>query len=157
MDATKLNVSDRWQARAGLLLLFVILLLGSGCGTFYSTDWKRAGRKIPNEGVAGRWEGTWLSDVNGHTGKLRCIVTHGEGDTYQFYYWATFWKMFSGTYEVDFTVHGTNGVYSFEGHKNLGELVGGVYYHQGTATTNELHATYSCDIDHGRFDMKRPE
>ena len=29
--------------------------------------------------LQGRWQGTWLSDVNQHTGALRCVVTQ-QGD-----------------------------------------------------------------------------
>lgn len=135
---------------------FLLVLFGSGCGTLYNRHWQAASEQ-PLEGIEGRWEGRWLSDKNGHNGKLRCVVTHVDGNEYEFHYWATFWKIFSAAYRVEFEVVEENDRYIFSGEKNLGWIVGGVYTYEGEATDRNFAATYKCRIDHGAFHMARPE
>ena len=45
------------------------LLVLSGCSTF-NRDWKAAATATaPTNSIAGRWEGKWVSDHNGHNGR----------------------------------------------------------------------------------------
>ena len=57
------------------------LLLASGCATF-NLDWTMtANRPTPTNSLLGQWEGTWLSEANGHNGNLRCVVTQKKDGT----------------------------------------------------------------------------
>ena len=50
-------------------------LLISGCSSF-NRAWKAAEETPPEVAtIAGRWEGTWRSDVNGHNDRLRALIT----------------------------------------------------------------------------------
>ena len=42
----------------------------------FNADYNRAvaNYQAPYESIEGPWEGRWLSDHNGHSGKLKCIV-----------------------------------------------------------------------------------
>ena len=51
-----------------------LALFACGCSTF-NRDWKKAATATPAPGMAGRWTGTWRSEANGHTDRLRCLMT----------------------------------------------------------------------------------
>jgi len=139
-----------------LALALALLFLTAGCSSFHS-DWKQRASLTPAPDVLeGRWDGTWLSDVNGHTGKLRCIVTRVEGDKYQFQYWATFWKIFRASYTVYFDAKKSGGAFQLTGTSDLGGLGGGLYEYQGMVSGTNFTATYKSKGDHGRFKMTRP-
>jgi hypothetical protein len=133
-----------------------LLFFTAGCSSFHS-DWKQRAALTPApDSLEGRWQGTWLSDVNGHTGKLRCIVTKIEGDQYQFKYWATFWKIFRASYTVYFDAKKNGATYQLTGTSDLGWLGGGTYAYQGTVSGTNFTATYKSKADHGIFKMARP-
>jgi hypothetical protein len=46
--------------------------------------------------------------------------------------------------------------YVLAGEKDLGRF-GGVFRFTGTATPGEFHASYRAKMDHGVFEMKRPQ
>lgn len=132
------------------------LLSGSGCSTF-NRDWQEAAaRPVPAGSLEGRWEGRWLSDVNGHTGKLRCIVARETGSQYEFHYWATFWKLFRATYKVHLHVRPVDIGYELRGEENLGKLAGGVYQYEGRVSGTNFTSTYRSPYDHGTFRLTRP-
>lgn len=58
-------------------LAFVVMSLAClpSCGMAFRKAWNKA---PASQGVAGKWEGTWLSAVNGHTGTLKCVVTPAD-------------------------------------------------------------------------------
>src|SRR5262245_29939210 len=67
-------------ARMGAVLLFAMLC---GCSSF-NRDWDRAAKTIPpGDSIEGRWEGRWISETNGHNGKLRCLMTRESETNYQ--------------------------------------------------------------------------
>ena len=133
----------------------IIVQALSGCSTVYYQQWKRAGRESEaTSGITGRWEGTLQSNVNQHTGKLRCIVTETDTGNYDFHYWAR-WSLFAGTYHLYLPVQEENSVFSFEGSKNLGKLVGGKYSFEGSGRGDSFDADYKSKYDHGRFIMTR--
>lgn len=138
----------------GLLLLLVIF---TGCASF-ERDWRHASLQPtpPADQVSGAWRGTWLSDVNGHTGELRCLVTEKRPDEYEFCFKATYWKVFRYSYIVTMPVEFTPDKMSFKGQENLGYLAGGVYHYEGTIVETNLNATYRCKFDHGIFKLNRP-
>jgi hypothetical protein len=141
---------------AGPLMAGLILVLATGCSSFH-THWKAA-LKVPppTDDITGPWEGHWISSANGHSGKLRCLMTKPEEGKYHAWFWGTFWECFRFTYEVDLNVQRTDTAFILSGEQNLGKLVGGVYRYNGSATPTNFFANYSCTADHGVFQMHRP-
>ncbi len=69
----------RW-AKACVLATGLIVI--AGCQS-YSHQWKEAAARVSNDPFEGRWEGSWLSDHNGHSGRLRCIISHDTNAVYR--------------------------------------------------------------------------
>ncbi len=131
------------------------LLLASGCATF-NRDWTTsANQPTPTNSLLGRWEGTWLSEVNGHNGNLRCVVTQKQDGTYRARFHAIYQKVLGFGYTVQLDVTETNGVFQFRGRANLGWWAGGVYHYEGHAQPMHFFSTYRCKYDHGTFQMTR--
>jgi hypothetical protein len=131
----------------------------TGCSTF-ERDW-HAARLIPRleDDVAGRWEGTWRSEANGHNDQLRAVITKGSNDVYLTRFHARYKKgifRFSFGYSVPLQVRQTNDTYQFHGEADLGWLAGGLYRYEGSATGTNFFSTYHCKYDHGTFQMGRP-
>lgn len=140
----------RW---IGFLALTTLIC---GCSSF-NREWKRVGQQpAPTDGITGRWEGHWLSDVNAHTGKLRCIITHQTNDVYAARFRAHYLKILRFSYTVPLTVTTNNGVWHFYGEEDLGALAGGVYRYDGSASATDFHSTYDSKYDRGTFEMQRP-
>jgi len=132
-------------------------LLGLGCSSF-NREWKAAAATPPPPNdIAGRWQGTWLSHQNGHTDKLRCLVTKQSDDVYQARFQAKYRKVLSFGYTVPLHVKQTNGVFQFEGDADLGWLAGGQYHYEGKASPTMFFSTYQCKRDRGVFEMTRPQ
>lgn len=138
-----------------LALSALVLSLLTSCGSEFRSAWKKAGT---TQGVEGRWEGTWLSAVNGHHGTLRCVVsepTNAKGD-HDFFYRATWKSILSGSYKAVHQVQAKkDGSYVFKGDHVMPEWAGGKYHYEGTIKGDEFDAFYKCAIDHGTFTMKR--
>ncbi|MEM9481304.1 MAG: hypothetical protein AAGA58_16765 [Verrucomicrobiota bacterium] len=115
--------------------------------------------ETPPNGIEGAWEGTWLSNMNGHNGKLRGVVTKKSDTEYEFLYWASWGKIFSGSFPAVHTVvpaEDGDG-FTLSGTEDLGAL-GGVYTFEGSIDEEKYEATYkSSRKDHGVFEMTRPE
>jgi hypothetical protein len=140
---------------AGSCSFIALALLLCGCSSF-NREWRRAGRQpAPQDSISGRWEGRWLSDVNAHTGKLRCIVTHQANDLYAARFRATYMKILRVSYTVPLTVTTSNGVSQFHGEEDLGAIAGGVYSYVGSATTTHFQSAYDSKYDRGMFEMRR--
>jgi hypothetical protein len=139
------------------LIMTCALLLGGGCSSFHH-EWKVAASKsAPLGGIEGRWQGSWHSDVNNHSGRLRCLLSEAGGNTYRARFHAKYMKILSFGYTVILTAEPskTNG-FTFSGEANLGRLAGGVYHYEGHADGTNFFSTYSCKYDHGTFQMARP-
>ena len=146
----QLSRASRWIFSVALVLLVC------GCSSF-NREWKRAGKQpAPTDSITGRWEGHWLSDVNAHTGKLRCIVTHQTNDLYAARFRATYLKVLRFSYTVPLRVESRDGGWSFRGEEDLGVAAGGTYRYVGTATATNFHSTYDSKYDRGVFEMRRP-
>ena len=134
----------------------VLVVLLCGCSSF-NRDWERVGQQpAPADAITGRWDGHWLSDVNAHTGRLRCIVTHQTNEVYAARFRATYMKILRFSYTVPLTVTASNGVWHFHGEEDLGAMAGGMYRYEGTATMTNFHSTYDSKYDRGVFEMQRP-
>lgn len=129
----------------------------SGCSSF-TRDWNRSAREpVANDSIEGAWEGKWVSDANGHTGRLRCLLTRQDDSHYEARFWATYWKILRFTYTVPLSVEQREGKWHFIGSENLGKAAGGVYEYAGHATPAAFWSTYKSKYDHGTFEMGRPE
>ena len=139
-----------------LSVAIACMALLSGCSSFHR-EWRKAGREAtPPPGMEGRWDGGWLSDANGHHGRLRAVITRTAPDTYRAHYHAKFLRVMSYSYVAELAVRETNGVYSFDGQADLGKLAGGVYTYTGTASATNFQSTYKSKYDHGNYEMRRP-
>jgi len=137
-------------------LLIAPLLLAAGCATF-NHEWKKAAKQpAPADDLLGRWQGTWLSDVNHHTDALRCIITKKSDGSYRARFHAKYRKVLSFGYTVPLKVEQATNTFRFSGTADLGWLAGGVYHYEGSADTTNFSCTYSCKYDHGTFQMSRP-
>lgn len=130
----------------------------TGCSTF-NYEWRQAAHKpAPTDDIAGRWEGRWISEANGHTDKLRALITKVDTNRYDVKFHAAYKKWitvyFGYTVRME-TRPSTNGV-SFHGSENLGVLAGGVYTYEGHADSTNFFSTYDSKYDRGTFEMKRP-
>ena len=138
------------------LVLLTGLLLAGGCTTFGHAWAKAAKQPVPADSLLGRWEGTWLSDANGHNGSLRCVVTQRNDGSYRARFHAIYKKVIGFGYTVPIKVAETNGVLRFSGEANLGWWAGGIYHYEGYVQETKFFSTYRCKYDHGTFQMTRP-
>jgi hypothetical protein len=139
-----------------LMLLGFLPLITGGC-TSFDHDWQKAARDFPApDDIQGRWTGTWVSEVNGHTDGLRCVITKREDGIYKARFLARYHKVLSIGSVVPLKVQVANNEFTFTGDKGLGWLKGGMYHYEGRATATNYFSTYSCKYDHGTFQMGRP-
>jgi len=132
-------------------------LMSTGCSSF-SRDWKAtAATSPPANDIVGSWEGSWRSDVNGHNGRLRCMVTKVSDRQYRARYHAKYRKILSFSYVVPLSVATAGGAYEFQGQADLGWYAGGLYEYEGRATPTNFYSIYRSKHDHGAFQMTRPE
>lgn len=136
------------------LCVFVLILLTGCCG--FNREWKRAATGLPpGDALAGRWDGHWMSERNGHNGRLRCIVRPSTNGFYGARFHAKYWKILTFEYAVPLRAQLSNGVARFEGEADLGRLAGGVYKYNGAVTGTNWQSTYRSRYDHGFFRMNR--
>ena len=137
------------------LALVVGVLLVTGCSSF-NRDWN-AMAAAPAAGVApaSRWEGRWVSNGNGHSGGLRCILTTTDDAALSARYRATFGPGLTFEYTVLMAVEHDGDTSRFSGTADLGWLAGGDYEYEGTVVGDRFTSTYESRRDHGTFDMTR--
>ena len=152
----KLRAMKAYKAARIALMTFSVALL-VGCSSF-NRDWNEAPARAigPYQDINGRWEGYWRSEVNGHHGKLRCLVRQEDDRRYLARYRARCWKIFSFGYTVPLTLEHKDNVFTFKGEADLGKLAGGVYGYEGTASPTNFYSTYRSKYDYGFFRMARP-
>lgn len=150
------------QALPALLAVGLGLLMLTGCSTArFNRAWKAAAAEVPGPGasLAGCWEGIWRSDVNAHTGRLRCLITPSTNGTYAARFHAEYRLLlpltFSYTVPLSVTNRGDAADPGFAGAANLGWLAGGVYTYRGRATATNFFSTYQCARDRGIFELTR--
>ena len=147
---------SRPTATVAAAILAMLCLASSGCSTF-NRDWKRVGTAARPSGVEGRWEGTWTSDANGHSGALRCLLEKVSEEKYRARFDSTYKKVLH--FKSTVLLHGTNDVAGirFDGEAKLPWWAGGIYRYEGKATATNFFSTYNNKYDHGTFQMIRPE
>src|SRR6476659_6061297 len=103
----KIRAATSWMPVCSLA---IALLITAGCKS-YNREWKQAAAFAPSEDqFEGRWEGSWRSDHNGHSGRLRCIVSSKGKDSYEANFQAKYQKVLTFHYPVTLrtTLDGTN-------------------------------------------------
>jgi hypothetical protein len=140
------------------LLLASILL--TACGSF-EKKWDQSVAAYKSGSVKapeGPWQGSWATNTNGHTGDLRAIVTKkpGSTDEYRFKYHATWGKIFSGVFGVQYPVEQRGSSFVMEGDHDLG--IFSTFEHRGRISNGSFDASYSSKKgDVGSFSLKRPQ
>lgn len=141
--------------RLVFLFCLVPLFLATGCRSF-ERDYAAARATIYDDPVGGAWEGRWISDRNGHRGSLKAVLQPAGDDQYRARFKATFWKIFSASYDVQLSAEEAAGTETrLSGSTDLGWLAGGVYEYDATVAGDAFEATYESQADHGRFELKR--
>jgi hypothetical protein len=155
MNTKPMSALFRFRVLSCVFGLWLLML--SSCSSF-NHHWKAAASTPPSDdAISGRWEGSWRSDVNGHNGRLRCLVTKVSTQQYRAWYHAKYRKILSFSYTVPLQLTTTNGVSEFQGQADLGWYAGGLYEYEGRATPTNFYSTYRSKHDHGTFQMTRPE
>lgn len=147
-----------------LLWVAALLPLASGCA--FDRNWKRLAtataaaaqpaHATEGDPLAGRWEGTWRSEANNHSGKLRAIVTPVDATTYRADFDATYLGILRFGYSMSLAAQPAGHLTRFQGAENLGWLAGGLYRYDGTTDGRSFDCAYQSKADHGRFTMTRP-
>jgi len=146
-------IGIRGIRRFALLALMPAVLIGTGCSNF-NREWRKAARNPDAPaGLEGRWEGNWISEVNHHHGKLRCIVSK-DGDAYRARFHAKYLRILRFGYRVALKAEVTGDGYKFSGEADLG-VMGGIYHYEGHADATNFVSTYSSKYDHGTFQMEK--
>ncbi len=144
-----------WSFRIFLLCLGVATL--AGCSRF-EKDWRAAAKAgDATRSIAGRWAGTWRSDVNGHTDALRCLIRPLTNGVFEARYHARYRKgllRLTFQYAVPLSVTDQGDAWQFAGAANLGWLAG-VYRYAGGVTNGQFRSSYDSQYDRGWFEMER--
>lgn len=136
----------------GACLAFLLL---PGCSS-YNREWRQAVQQpAPATSLAGAWEGHWISDVNGHNDRLRCVINENQAGEYSAHFRANYKRIFHFSYTVPLRVQPGADGYTFSGEADLGKLAGGLYTYAGNATGANFLSTYQSKYDHGKFEMTR--
>ncbi|MEW6158182.1 MAG: hypothetical protein AB1813_12160 [Verrucomicrobiota bacterium] len=146
-----------WTAKLKFIALGLSLtFLTVGCSTFHR-DWREAAKTPPPPNdITGRWDGRWISQVNGHNGRLRCLISKTGDGSYSARFHAKYKKILSFGYTVPLTAKTESGKWVFEGQADLGKLAGGLYTYKGNASPTEFFSIYDSKYDRGTFEMTRP-
>lgn len=143
-----------------LFSLATAITLLSSCANSYTHGFSDASAALPRPpaNAEGPWLGTWVSEVNGHTGPLWCIVqpTPGNPGKYDFRYRAGWGVLKFGDYtHTAPSKPGKDGSLALSGEMELpGGL--GTYQVKGKLTRETFDATYQGAGDRGTMSLKRP-
>lgn len=141
---------------AGALLLGLL----ASCGSLaYQRAWEAFDAERVDDPAVGRWEGTWRSEWNGHSGGLRCMTTRAEEGAYLARFHSTYGWFLSFRHEARLRVVEKDGeALRFEGDEDLGAAFGGVYQYEVEVRGGDFEARYRAENgDHGVFSMRRVE
>lgn len=140
--------------RSSVLLLPSLFLFAC---TGIPRGWQTAKQHAAG-GVEGAWDGTWRSDINGHRGGLRAVVTPVPGnDAVRHYHFRASWaKILSAGFALDASVKKTGpDTWTVAGSKDLGKLFGGTFTCTGTVRGDDFKARYDSKMDRGVMEMRR--
>src|SRR5437660_751598 len=134
-SASNKSVSRVFQIGPGIALIALLC----GCSSF-NKEWRTAGEGVPATDLAGRWDGSWKSDVNGHHGRLRCIMSKKDDQVYTARFHANYLKILSFTYTADLKTTRETNEWTFTGSADLGSA-GGVFRYDGHADSTNFFST----------------
>lgn len=137
------------------ILGLLVLWLSFGCSSFDKAWREAAEQSHPADHLSGAWSGEWKSEINGHNGKLRCVITAQKDNVYKARFHATYKKVLTFGYTVPLRVTETNSGFRFAGDANLGWYAGGTYTYEGHADRTNFYSTYRCNYDQGTFQMTK--
>lgn len=114
----------------------------------------------------GRWEGKWISEGTGHSGRLRAVVmpagpgpasaTEPAAERYIVHFHAIWGGIFRFGQKVEMTLQPLeDGTLVLSGQEDLGYLAGGLYKYSGVVTDDRFLCKYNSKHDHGLFRMQR--
>jgi hypothetical protein len=141
------------------ILLCLLVLAGTSlttCGTSgFQQQWRTAlAAPSAKDPLQGAWEGTWQSDHNGHSGRLRAIIGPDQGQGKRsIRYHATWGKVLSGGFQAQHQFHSQGKGYHFQGTHSLGKW--GDFDYHGSVHGQNFQAKFSASGDHGTFTMQR--
>lgn len=137
------------------LSLAATLALTTCGGGGFNREWTAALKAPAADTLAGAWEGSWLSNHNGHNGRLRAIIGPADATGKRTVrYHATWAKVVSGGFTSEHTFLPTGAKnYRFSGKQSLGKW--GTFNYDGTVQADSFQATYKAGGDHGTFTMKK--
>lgn len=137
-----------------LTAAFLLVLGGSGC-TAFGRAWRQAPAPAPAEACAGRWTGSWQSEINGHHGRLRAVIVPLGPDRFRIHYRATYQHLLRFSYTMDIDAPALpDGTRPFRGTAKLG--LWGTYRGDGQISPTEFDARYDAGFDRGTFTLRRP-
>ena len=105
--------------------------------------------------IEGRWHGEWVSEVSGHHGELKCLLSRIGSDHLEAIFLASFLKFLRVGYAAHLSATEAGNGLRLKGNSDLGTLAGGIYEYEGDVNPMEFNCTYRCMYDHGVFRMKR--
>jgi hypothetical protein len=135
-------------AQACLLIALTSFLCGC---TSFESRWKSA-PSLSDDGVSGRWIGTWQNTNNAHGGPLQAVVIDKGTNSFSAYFHAG-WGKHSGTFRTPIRGGREGDTFRFTGSKRV---FGVKIDTAGTIRSNEFHANYESRFDNGTFTLKRP-
>src|SRR4051794_12553154 len=102
---------------------FLLVLLASTGGCAFDRKWLTLAHETPEpapaaaDPLAGRWEGKWVSEQDGHSGRLRAICTRAAvgGQTYHIEYDAYFLGILRFTHGMNVTATREGDTVKFQG------------------------------------------
>ena len=134
----------------GAVMLMVVLL--TGCSHF-DQRWNEAANR-PETGIEGRWQGKWVSDVDGHSGELRCVLRRSGPNTYLASFSGTFWKVVPFSYDSHLHGYANDSEFELDGAQDI--FPEGTFFYDGHVTSDLFFLTYRAPYDDGHFVMTRP-
>lgn len=139
-----------------ITLVLLTPLVLSAC-TNFEAEWDRRLLTKPLDGFDGCWKGQWRSDVNGHDGDLRAIVTRSGDSDYSIRYHALY-----GPKALPIPFHHAldsvkvereGEVFNVTGTADLGLF--GNYSYDGQCSADIYKSSYISEYDRGIFDLER--
>jgi hypothetical protein len=126
----------------------------ANCSDF-SAAWEGIG---DDDFVMTRWEGEWRSGANGHHGGLRCVLKEEGQGKVKAYFRAKYSSILRVCYSVELHFDASlqaDPRRKVAGEADLGQLAGGVYRYEGELSAEEFSCNYTCQYDHGLFQLRR--
>ena len=121
----------------------------------FKREWKHCGNQSHNGSFEGCWNGKWISEENGHSGNLKCVLHDLDSRRVSALFHATYSKILKVSYKVTLDREVSGETLKLHGRANLGTLAGGWYEYDGRISGGHFECSYSCKYDHGRFEMKK--